>query len=1371
MAATRTRLHVLIACLALALPLAVSAGARAASAPSTPVNLTSTQVAQALFVAGDVARLSQVPSGTESLVEEKILQQLYVANPNLPVSQAISDIQGLEATLSGSSPAISPATLTVMAGNQRILAILRALTDSGPAQDVANAIAQVDNQALTQASDSDYLHGNWFDASADSLDTIGFQGFSPANALAATASLAQANKLFGQARDALWQTASHESVFDGTQMLLKENPDLENSAVQQLVGMLASDGSLQTTVGQLETLVGGGLAKIDDQQCALAGGSTGGSPSDCTSGAVHDAQMVSAACQAGASTGCTDAKNQDQSDTNAELATIAAQQAATTAGADALYQADQSLGQSELAEAQAAAQLADQEQQYLAWQSFQGTFKAGTDLVSLAVTLSVSEVDPVAAVTGLLNVIGDALGFSFSGPDPNTLILQGIQNLSQQLSDFESYTQTAFSAVSLQLAGISSQIAADSLKLSTQLAQVQGTLNVLSGDLSTLQTSVDHLQNEIQSLFASANWDSLRSQIDQYLGYQHQNGVALPQTQFATAAGQLLSDAQNTAVSHTEVSPPAPFDALDANSLVTGSDPLTLDTNINYFNLFGSGVTDSPTTVSWPGALSTTCAAGADVAAGICLPDPDYWATAARAFGQLLIENPTYVTQDRLQELQALNQEGQTIVSALGQLSSNDAGADADGVNNAGNLINGTGNKRLDAALSYYAYWAGVRRRQTTIAPPLPIAVENAENTILANTNTPGLVSGSAYGSAPIPYAGVFPWLGSDQPPDLNNIAKISSLSNVPVCASEDMLGNNFNYATQDLLPAGAAITGEELGFLSTPLLNAVRLGQGSLSACYTARFIAPETNTGGPLVLSLFVYYTGGAYNDQLVGEIDATGQANFCQGFLGDQFTEGVEAVGDGCQNATIVSLLQGTVTSGQAQDTEPSGLDQYATGQFNQALGTLQRTVLAHLINGTHVTQGTNPDYDDVEAAADRAAGSSAVLNGYISLGLPQALASDDTLNGLINGTGSDPFTTPDLNGCNFPGVVAGGTLEAEVINYLQAASASVANGTLANRDPGTCLSLLVQDRVAALSGALAPHIIPTATGASAPVSAGARLSLVARAEQSEPAATASTVFAEENPLIAPTLDRLDDTQAALSEEMANGTRLSVEIDGTGQGTVTGSGVNCPGTCSASETPQSTVTLTAMPAPGSSFTGWSGACSGTGTCTVALPYDQNVIATFGPGGPGATTTTTAASTSTSTTVNPLTAKCTLKVTSNKVLLKVPKGKPKTGAPAPKPGTVSLIVKCNQAGRVKLTGRLTQLIGAKRGRGKQKPKTYKLGRVSGSVKAGRVLTLTVKLPAAAVGALGTGAKESATFAVALTGASGSARATTKVAALKGTR
>jgi len=40
---------------------------------------------------------------------------------------------------------------------------------------------------------------------------------------------------------------------------------------------------------------------------------------------------------------------------------------------------------------------------------------------------------------------------------------------------------------------------------------------------------------------------------------------------------------------------------------------------------------------------------------------------------------------------------------------------------------------------------------------------------------------------------------------------------------------------------------------------------------------------------------------------------------------------------------------------------------------------------------------------------------------------------------------------------------------------------------------------------------------------------------------------------------------------------------------------------------------VTLTAVPAAGSLFGGWSGACSGTGSCVVSMTAARSVTATF--------------------------------------------------------------------------------------------------------------------------------------------------------------
>ncbi len=76
------------------------------------------------------------------------------------------------------------------------------------------------------------------------------------------------------------------------------------------------------------------------------------------------------------------------------------------------------------------------------------------------------------------------------------------------------------------------------------------------------------------------------------------------------------------------------------------------------------------------------------------------------------------------------------------------------------------------------------------------------------------------------------------------------------------------------------------------------------------------------------------------------------------------------------------------------------------------------------------------------------------------------------------------------------------------------------------------------------------------------------------------------------------------------------LMVSKSGTGAGTVTSSpaGIDCGADCSETLVDGSSVTLTATPAAGSSFTGWSGAgCSGKSTCTVVMSEARAVDAKF--------------------------------------------------------------------------------------------------------------------------------------------------------------
>ena len=77
------------------------------------------------------------------------------------------------------------------------------------------------------------------------------------------------------------------------------------------------------------------------------------------------------------------------------------------------------------------------------------------------------------------------------------------------------------------------------------------------------------------------------------------------------------------------------------------------------------------------------------------------------------------------------------------------------------------------------------------------------------------------------------------------------------------------------------------------------------------------------------------------------------------------------------------------------------------------------------------------------------------------------------------------------------------------------------------------------------------------------------------------------------------------------------LSVALTGGGPGRVTSApvGIDCPGDCSHTAVRGTQVTLTAAETADSIFTGWSGACTGTGACVVTLNADTSVQANFVP------------------------------------------------------------------------------------------------------------------------------------------------------------
>jgi len=74
------------------------------------------------------------------------------------------------------------------------------------------------------------------------------------------------------------------------------------------------------------------------------------------------------------------------------------------------------------------------------------------------------------------------------------------------------------------------------------------------------------------------------------------------------------------------------------------------------------------------------------------------------------------------------------------------------------------------------------------------------------------------------------------------------------------------------------------------------------------------------------------------------------------------------------------------------------------------------------------------------------------------------------------------------------------------------------------------------------------------------------------------------------------------------------LSISRSGGGAGSIFGPGIFCGSDCTERYVSGTAVLLSAVPQTGSFFSGWQGACTGIGTCSVSMTTNRFVTATFG-------------------------------------------------------------------------------------------------------------------------------------------------------------
>ncbi|HUI84920.1 MAG TPA: choice-of-anchor tandem repeat GloVer-containing protein, partial [Candidatus Binatia bacterium] len=89
--------------------------------------------------------------------------------------------------------------------------------------------------------------------------------------------------------------------------------------------------------------------------------------------------------------------------------------------------------------------------------------------------------------------------------------------------------------------------------------------------------------------------------------------------------------------------------------------------------------------------------------------------------------------------------------------------------------------------------------------------------------------------------------------------------------------------------------------------------------------------------------------------------------------------------------------------------------------------------------------------------------------------------------------------------------------------------------------------------------------------------------------------------------------DQSVTAAFTQNADSYTLNVAISGSGTVTSGDGFINCPGVCSYTYPSNTPVTLTENPGRNGTFSGWNGACTGTGSCMVTMTQNQFVTATF--------------------------------------------------------------------------------------------------------------------------------------------------------------
>jgi hypothetical protein len=361
-------------------------------------------------------------------------------------------------------------------------------------------------------------------------------------------------------------------------------------------------------------------------------------------------------------------------------------------------------------------------------------------------------------------------------------------------------------------------------------------------------------------------------------------------------------------------------------------------------------------------------------------------------------------------------------------------------------------------------------------------------------------------------------------------------------------------------------------------------------------------------------------AYTGTAASAIEARGTVNLSGNLAAGQSLL-IDAV-SGCPGETLVTAGSGFTNAGTITlaGTCDSGLK--LTGGTLMNTGTLMAsatpTNISREINGSLDNSGTlaingATAFDDSGASLTQTAGTTTIANGAI-LDISASGATFQLQGGVLTGGGQSQATEAIINGpvSNSGGnIIPGGTSSPGLMTF---------DGTY-TQGPGGELTEVV-DGAGGASGVGSGY---SQLGATGDMTLGGTLAISTLAQPT--VGDLDTILAtngSRNGAFSTVTGTFTPgssfgyrtTYGSDFAALEVGGSLTVRKAGPGAGTVTSSpaGINCGSGCSALFFQSQPVTLTAHPARGSTFGGWSGGCSGSGaTCQVTMSQARTVTARF--------------------------------------------------------------------------------------------------------------------------------------------------------------